>query len=241
MTPMELKISTAEQRVKTTTNLALGWMQFAYKVATGVFAPDALLNDVMQSDSSLPSVKDIADNNCASVNTARVWTIFTQRDPTWRKLRRTLTPDIALGSMLHVIQDSFSPGHTRRIKKADNKITYSIIVDVENYETQKSSSQRGLDGYPEWLAPRIQNDTKIANDPRLYANDPVEVGSWLMDAVDRRRDWKDVEKHLRETIFRSEPRDGVTNCIGGRAKRNEKANYRYFVTHAGRGVIHCLR
>jgi hypothetical protein len=222
MTPMESKTSNAKQRVETTTKLALGWMKFAYNVAIGKYAPDARLTDFMMPDASLPSVADIAKNNCASESSAKVWTIFTQRDPTWDKLREPLTPDIALGSMLHVIQDSFSPGHTCRIKKVMGNRTYSVIVDVENYMEQKNSSHRGLDGYPDWLKLRVQNDAndnKFKTDPRLYANDPVVVGDWLMEAADRKSPWEKVEGHLLQTIFLAEPTDDITDCIGGRAKR----------------------
>lgn len=222
MTPIVSSTSTAKQRVEATTKQALGWMKFAYYVATGKYAPNARLTDVMTPDASLPSAADIAKNNCASESSARVWTIFTQRDPTWEKLRATLTPDIALGSMLHVIQDSFSPGHTCRKTKVIGGGAYSVIVDVENYKEQKSSSHRGLDGYPDWLALRVRNDANDKNDnkdARLFLNDPVVVGEWLMEAADKRIPWEKVEDHLLQTVFLAEPKDDVTDCIGGRAKR----------------------
>lgn len=218
MTPLDPKTSQAAQRVESTTNLALGWMQFAYEVAKGTHRADKPLQQVaefMKSDGSLPSLDDVRRSNCAGTQeNVKVWTLFTQRDKTWpSKMRIAITPDIALGSMLHVIQDAFSPGHACRVKKAINGKTYSVIADAGNYKHQSSSSHRRLDGYPTWLAPRLRDP-----DERSYENDPVSVGVWLMGAVDRRLDWIDVDRHLRNTIFLSEPRDGEADCIGGRAQ-----------------------
>lgn len=216
MTPLGSNSSTAKQRVESTTDLALGWMKFAYGVAIGKYEPKALLTDVMVPDPSLPSVADIAVSNCASEKSVRVMTIFTQRDATWKKLREPLTPEIALGSMLHVMQDSFSPAHACRVRKVRDKVAYAVIADVENYTEQSTSSHRSHDTYPDWLAPRLLNSTDAA---LVYANDPVIEGAWLMDAVDRRLPWTEVENRLRRTIFLADPQDKASDCIGGRAKR----------------------
>jgi hypothetical protein len=206
---------TANQRVQETTDLALGWMQFAYEVATGRLKPEEPLVGVLGKFEGVPSAEDVAQNNCVTtVANAQVRTLFTPRDKTWEKYRQAFTPDIALGSMLHVMQDSFSPAHTCRIVVSESDRTYSVIADVYNYSTQRSSSHAQLDLYPDWL-------TAVATGAgRKFENDPVAVGKWLMDAIDARLDWTIVDKHLRETIFRSQPRSDTMSatqpsCYGG--------------------------
>ena len=135
MTDLRRSDSTPEQRVKSTTDLAISWMRFAYRVATGELTPGRQLTDEIEREARLPSV---ALNHCVrDKRNAKIRTLFTLRDPTWSSdYRDTMTPDVALGSMLHVMQDSFSPAHTCRAERKAEDGLYAEIVDVENYTEQ---------------------------------------------------------------------------------------------------------
>lgn len=150
--------STAEQRITATTNLALSWMKFAYRVATGDsgLEPESPLSEAIEREAGLPSV---ALNHCVTDRrNVKIRTIFTLRDPSWTDdYRRAITPDVALGTMLHVIQDSFSPAHTCRVRKQTNDGMYAVLVDVENYNEQDRDSHGDLDNYPLWLVQQVRS------------------------------------------------------------------------------------
>jgi hypothetical protein len=213
MTNMKRSESTAAQRVTATTNKALSWMKFAYSVATGELSPEVHLTEELEKQAGLPS---IAVNHCVQDRqNVKIRTIFTLRDPSWSdRYRRALTPDVALGTMFHVLQDSFSPAHACRVKKPVNAGAYAVLVDIENYNEQVEGSHGELDGYPDWLEQIVSIGT------HTYKNDPVVVGAWLLQAVDEKRPWKEVEDHLRNTIFASgDPSQLGSMCVGGQSKR----------------------
>jgi hypothetical protein len=213
MTNMKRSGSNPEQRIVSTTDLALSWMKFAYRVAIGDLKPQDMFTEELERQAGLPSV---ALNHCVQDRAnVKIRTLFTLRDPTWTDTyRRSITPEVALGTMLHVIQDSFSPAHTCRVRKKADDGVYAVIADVENYNEQIHDSHGDLDNYPDWLVERVHHGTEI------YKNDPVTVGAWLLLAVDTPLPWKQVEDHLRRTIFASGGSgSSSTECIGGRANK----------------------
>jgi hypothetical protein len=192
MTTMARDGSVAEDRVKSTVEAALTWMRFAYKVAVREIDAESPLTPQMEDSLGLPS---IARNHCVQdASNVKVRTLFS-RSGQDLAMRRAMTPDVALGSMLHVLQDSFSPSHTCRIEQSTAGAVNALLVDVENYNEQDKDAHASLDGYPQWMHDYAQTGQ------HRYANDPVHVGAWLIAAVDQKLAWDDVERHLRETIF----------------------------------------
>gem|GEM_PF-5649810 len=213
MTNLRYCDSTAEQRVTATTNLALSWLKFAYRVATGDpgFEPASPLSEAIEREAGLPSV---ALNHCVKDRrNVKIRTIFTLHDPSWTDdYRLAITPDVALGTMLHVIQDSFSPAHTCRVRKQTKDGMYAVLVDVENYNEQDKDSHGDLDNYPLWLVQQVRSGK------HMFENDPINLGAWLIRAVGERLPWGQVEAHLRSTIFASDnSKKDTVECIGGRA------------------------
>ncbi|MDN2710094.1 hypothetical protein O0880_11765 [Janthinobacterium sp. SUN118] len=183
------------QRVEQTVQSALTWMAFAYQVATGELRPDQALTAEKQAELSLPS---IALNHCVRPENVKIRTLFArQGQPTEERNRRT--PDIALGSMLHILQDSFSPAHACRVSRELNGKGQALLHDVANYALQDKDAHAALDQYPPWFLDYLQTGR------HLYGNDPVTVGAWLIAAVDRQLPWPEVEAHLRATIFAPAP------------------------------------
>ena len=126
--------------------------------------------------------------------------------------RKTLTPDVALGSMFHVLQDSFSPAHTCRVEVSRQGRVLAVLKDVYNYAEQPDKKQHAsLDEYPNWLKQLAQGKG------HKFENDPVEVGAWLIAALDKKMKWSEVETHLKETVFASAsnaPSEQQLLCIG---------------------------
>jgi hypothetical protein len=208
MTTQNRDLSTAEQRVASTTDAALTWMRFAYRVAIREIDADAPLTSEMEAHLHLPS---IARNHCVQDATnVKVRTLFSRLGQDLA-VRREITPDVALGSMLHVLQDSFSPSHTCRVEQLKDNVTKAVLVDVGNYNEQNTDAHASLDGYPRWMQMYAETGQHI------YANDPITVGAWLIAAAGQKLPWDEVESHLRQTIFaRDESGRQVSNdtCIG---------------------------
>jgi len=184
-------ISARDQRIDITMQKAMEWMSFAYQVATGDISPDQTLTAENEAQLSLPS---IALNHCVNSSNVKVRTLFARQGQTIEE-RNKRTPDIALGSMLHILQDSFSPAHACRVRREVDGKRQALLRDVENYALQNKHVHRSLDQYPHWFLEYLKTGH------RLYENDPISVGAWLMSAVDRKLPWTEVEAHLRKTIF----------------------------------------
>lgn len=196
----------AELRVDETIRLALEWLEFAYGVATGKTPPDSFLSIEDQKRLHLPS---IAENHCVKASNVKVNVLFsgTRRDSEERNLR---TPDLALGSMLHILQDSFSPAHTCRFPIMQGNKLNAVLREVYNYNHQDEKKHADLDGYPQWFLHQLRSGE------RVFENDPVAVGSWLIGAVDQDLPWSQVKEHLLSTIFAKAPIDNFNEkplCI----------------------------
>lgn len=115
-------------------------------------------------------------------------------------------PDVALGSMLHVVQDSFSDAHAERAYDVSAPCPQGRIVEFHSYSHQDPGRHGGADTRSAW---RTNADfTASAN--------PVEVSARLMAFVDARADWsRVVEPYLRETVL----------CLGADARPSGPGPY----------------
>jgi len=79
----------------------LDWVQFAWMVFDGDFGPETKLKDI--------TIPTIAEHfGCSDWTVSDIY-ILGRKDTLIRRL-----PDIAFGSILHTVQDSFAAGHTAR-------------------------------------------------------------------------------------------------------------------------------
>lgn len=207
MTTLPRDTASAEKVAKTT-DAALEWMAFAYEVAIGNRKPTDRFTAEDEARLKMPSV---AENHCVKNKDAvKVRTLFTRTGWQDSKLRESVTPDVALGSMLHVIQDSFSPSHTCRVRRTVNGMNFAVLVDVENYKDQSDKAlHQKQDEYPQWQLDYARSAGKV----RTYANDPIAVGKWLIEAVDLKKDWSAVRQHLLDTIFAKDVPQVGEQCI----------------------------
>jgi hypothetical protein len=201
--------SSAAQLENTTTR-AMKWIEFAYAVAVGDIDPEAPFSSANEQDFRLPS---IARNLCLlDSNNVKVRSVFTRQGPATKEnlaYRNRLTRDVALGSILHILQDSFSPAHTCRKPVGGDGGNLAVLVRVDNYNEQDHSVHESKDGYPTWFREYLTSGN------HRYVNDPVVVGAWLFGAVDSQLPWKTVESYLRQTIFLAESNSlaRATDCL----------------------------
>jgi hypothetical protein len=172
MTTLEGKSSTPEVRVADTIRKAKKWIMFAYQVAKQEIPADAPLTAEMEREIGLPP---ISKNHC--VTNVKVLTLFTRIGLNYQ-YRAKITPDVALGSILHVVQDSFSPGHTCRVEVATDTGVLAVLQDVHNYNEQNAKEHASFDTHPVWLT------TFAKTRKHSYINNPILVGAWLIKAVD---------------------------------------------------------
>jgi hypothetical protein len=201
-----------QARLRKTTSEALLWMEFAYKVAIKKIKADDPLTEADEIKLGMPRV-DL--NYCLEdKKNEKVRTLFAPAGTDYEG-RNLLTPDVALGSMLHVMQDSFSPAHTCRVDEYVAGKPYAVLTNVYNYGEQVKANlgdyHHDKDDYPGWLI------TYTRTGKHVYDNDPIVVGAWLIKAVDQQMEWDDVRKHLEQTIFKRSDRpasEPLPVCIG---------------------------
>lgn len=207
-----------QTKLQNTIDRALRWMKFAYEVATGDMKPETAMSADLTTELAMPAKWQL--NHCKPNRDLRA--LFTRVG--WKKeLRDKYVPDIALGTMLHIVQDSFSPAHACRVGRGEGAERIAVLVDVANYADPEhnKNKHKELDRHPTWILPLVLSiDAQRANSAHplehTYRNDPVAVGAMLLSAVDEGRAWTDVEAELRDTIFKADrrtPAERDTPCI----------------------------
>jgi hypothetical protein len=97
---------------------------------------------------------------------------------------------MALGSLLHLIQDSYSDAHTQRSLEASEKCPTGRVVQFRAYGNQISSQHSTADTRSAWKGQTFSKE-----------HDPVNVSATILLFAERRTDWPIVETYLRDTIF----------------------------------------
>lgn len=211
MTNLEKPAAGADQvrlqaeQLKHTVDESLLWIEFAYMVAIGKLKPTDPLTAKIESSLNLPSV---AANYCLSdPSNAKIRTLFA-RAGLPIELRNARTHDVALGSIFHILQDSFSPGHTCRVDSKVNGVHMAVLTEVYNYNAQDHVWHGEQDSYPGWMI------TYAKSGEHVYTNDPIAVGAWLLEAVDKETPWAQVREHLLQTVFYLPKVRPAGRCIG---------------------------
>lgn len=162
----------------------ISWFAFAYGVATG---------DV-RSDMKL---RDLAPPLAAAFADERSWTVeelFKPR-PSMSKLPLS---ELALGSMLHAAQDSYSSSHTRRVMMPSAACPQGRVAEFHSFLHQDTDQHREQDSRASLHHSTATIFTATQN--------PVEASARLILLVRRRADWSSVvEPYLRSTLFCLDP------------------------------------
>ena len=155
----------------------LGWAQFTWGVVQGDFPLETWLKDIPQTTVQ----KYLGSSGW------RVQDLFALGDPS---LRASIS-DVAFGSLLHMIEDSFAAGHVERLEPADGSVcpgsTYPMpgpIVEYHSYTNQSSSKH-------------AKADTREAFANNRLAPDVVDVGRVLVSLKKAKAKWPDVESYLK--------------------------------------------
>ena len=160
------------------------WAQFTYQVADGEIAPATVIG-------TLPRFASIL----AGFETSTAADFF--------EVRGGAAPGrvarLALGALLHTVQDSFAAGHAER--ETLGGTNFGAISALHDYSCQSDEKHGNADhaGHYAWF-----------NAITHEANSPVTIGAQLIDLLARKIKWDDapgeagsgtVAQYLRETVF----------------------------------------
>lgn len=157
----------------------LEWMRFAYAVATEKIDPETDLGDVQY-----PVVEQYFSHQSG-------WTVNHLFAPKFTLGQQTIAR-VALGSMLHVIQDSYSTAHAERAFEATEGCRNGRIVEFHVYGSQSSSRHSDADTRISW-----QQNTSFTT-----MSNPVQASAQMIVFARSKASWdKLVEPYLRDQLF----------------------------------------
>lgn len=157
------------------------WMEFAWKVADGEYGLDTKLKDV-----------DVAGfDEFFGKSGWTVQDLFAQGNPS---LRRHLA-DVALGTVLHTVEDSFAEGHVLREQSSAGNCADAVslpapprILEFHSYAHQDEKKHK-------------QRDARGAFEEGLVRPvNVVSVGKPLVDFYEQGKNWQEVRPYF-ECVF----------------------------------------
>ncbi|MCP1617471.1 MULTISPECIES: hypothetical protein [Pseudomonadaceae] len=166
------------ESAETTQRNILDWAEFSYAVATRQIDTQTLLSQV-----TTHHFQDHFKNQTG-------WTISYLFGPKYKLSRRDHFQEMALGSLLHMIQDSYSEGHTLRKFDASKSCPAGRVVQFHSYVHQISSQHGTADTRSAWKARSFTD-----------AQDPVNASATVMRFVAQGAGWPVVEDYLKGTVF----------------------------------------
>jgi hypothetical protein len=199
----------AEEAWKTQHKIML-WSEFCYKVATGAIKGNEKIGDVtLAADRDFGGIITIAQLfNKWRKNTVS-WLFTGDKDS-------PLVPQRALGSMMHMLQDTFCASHTQRV--ADKKLQdESRKIRGFNVYTKQSASLLGS------IFSKYKNRHGIADKLKggnvqqtAGAKEAATVGAKVLGFAKQNADWAGAVKPYLQKIFAltpeleaQKPRDGA--------------------------------
>ena len=177
--------SRAGDRAQDTKLSILIWAEFAYRVASGSIPADTMLKDVPVNGFSkfFPNQEATVEN------------LFLMGDETYRGSQ---LKDFAFGTLLHMVQDSFSESHVSRDLSTQRTFCNSPYTDrspakIEKflvYSSQDADKHKDEDVYE-----------ALRNDAAKYSPNVIDVGKILREFYKQNSNWDAVKKYLEECVF----------------------------------------
>lgn len=164
-----------------TKNNILMWAEFIWKIQNGEIKLSTKLKNI-----------DIYNWKYHFANNHDVQDLFTLGRP-W--LRGNIK-DVAFGSLLHLIQDSFASGHVNRLEPRfgtyclnNSHKTYGPIREFHSYTSQDHRKHKEADS-------EVSAKQDLSLDP-----DVVDAGKKLVSLRQQEADWEKVREFLDQCLF----------------------------------------
>jgi hypothetical protein len=184
------------------------WMEFSYSIVTGTLDTNIRIADLPSKYGKLFAVYPRKANN--SLQNSSIERLFKPRSG----MDSLPLQKLALGSMLHIVQDSYAAGQARRTRNSTAKCPYGRILQFYTYGDQKDGRHGAED-----LRRALLNDMNF-NSWRSRFNqwsNPLEASTRILVFANRNSDWKAVvEPYLRNRVF----------CLEADAHSSDGGEYR---------------
>lgn len=180
-------MAAAEQKASTTVEYMLAWAEFCYTIAqgNGGITPNTLLTNI-----PIPLIQNLFPDKDYHGKT--VGWLFMEKDA--KRLKA-----VAIGSMLHMIQDTFCAAHTQRARKKPGD-SYGKIRTFQDYGQQ----DHGRHGKADEVV-KVQGQTGLDDAASIQATvgaqDAVEVGTMVLARMRQGIPWKVVKSYLLGEVF----------------------------------------
>ena len=162
------------------------WAEFAYKVAIGSIPAHTMLKDV--------PVRHLAEKVFPKQE-ATVENLFLMGDETYRGSQ---LKDFAFGTLLHMVQDSFSESHVSRDLSTQGAFCSCPYTDRSPAKIEKFLVYSSQDA-----AKHKEKDTyeALRRDALKYSPNLIDVGKILTEFYKQKNKWDAVKKYLDECVF----------------------------------------
>jgi hypothetical protein len=195
MTFLHSMASRVGDRAQDTKLSILNWAEFTYKVASGSIPPNTMLKNLMK-EAHFSGFEKLFPNQEATVEN-----FFLMGDKTYRA--SSLLKDFAFGTLLHMVEDSFSKSHVWRdlpTQKASCNGSAAKIEKFLVYNSQDAKKHKAEDVYG-----------ALRRDVAEYCPHVIDVGKNLVRFYEELKDkqknnqeysnWDAVRKYLDESVF----------------------------------------
>lgn len=173
-------------RAQDTKSSIMVWAEFTYKVAMGSIQATTMLKDVLVKgfDKLFPGQEATVEN------------LFLMGDKTYRG---TSLKNFAFGTLLHMVQDSFSESHVSRDLSTQGALCSCKYTDrspakIEKflvYSAQDTKKHKAEDVYD-----------ALKNDAVKYSPNVIDVGKVLRKLYNEdNSDWEVVKQYLDECVY----------------------------------------
>lgn len=170
--------STNGEAARATQQNILAWAEFTYAAATGSLDMEATV------DTATPRHLQPYFSQQSG------WTTNYLFAPRYRLKTADHNRLMAAGSLLHMVQDSYSAAHTRRAYDASPSCPAGRVVQFHSYIDQDPKKHATADRRQAW-----------ADQQFTAQQDPVNVSATLLAYIAQRAPWDTVEAYLRDTVF----------------------------------------
>ncbi len=158
----------------------IDWIAFTYRVSIGEVDEGASLHQISSPLKGLIPADDPRLTVSYLFKRAR--------------MKRLATRELALGSLLHVVQDSFSASHTVRAFDASETCPNGRITQFYAYQGQRERAHGAEDTRKAYHASAKTRFSSLQN--------PVEASARMVLFVRRKADWaNEVLPYLKQTLF----------------------------------------
>jgi hypothetical protein len=162
----------------TTQNNILSWAEFAYSVATRAIDASTTLDHVQT-----PGFQNYFAKQPG-------WSVRYLLGPRYLLTHPDHFQQMALGSLLHMVQDSYSAAHTERAFDASPRCPNGRVHEFYSYVGQDPDKHGTADTRAGWQERQF-----------TAAQDPVNVSATLIRFARQRTAWPVVRSYLQETVF----------------------------------------